>query len=146
MCYNKNILVDKRGKYMWVVWMICIGCEKQRESIRNACGAFGDCADIPGCSAWNEEIGTILCHCMASVRREFHGGGTLFLMSAKEKEAPSKMAFTFLAPLVNEQSARADSRARQARVRELIEEEHFFSAKEKRKGSAVEGGKRWNRL
>ena len=131
---------------MWVVWMICIGCEKQRESIGNACGAFGDCVDIPGCSAWNEEIGTILCHCMASVRREFHGGGTLFLMSAKEKEAPSKMAFTFLAPLVNEQSARADSRARQARVRELIEEEHFFSAKEKRKGSAVEGGKRWNRL
>ena len=125
---------------------VCIGCEKQRESIRNACGAFGDCADIPGCSAWNEEIGTILCHCMASVRREFHGGGTLFLMSAKEKEAPSKMAFTFLAPLVNEQSARADSRARQARVRELIEEEHFFSAKEKRKGSAGEGGKRWNRL
>ena len=69
---------------------VCIGCEKQRESIRNACGAFGDCVDIPGCSAWNEEIGTILCHCMASVRREFHGGGTLFLMSAKEKEAPSK--------------------------------------------------------
>ena len=67
-------------------------------------------------------------------------------MSAKEKEATSKTAFTFLAPLVNEQSARADSRARQARVRELIEEEHFFSAKEKRKGSAVEGGKRWNRL
>ena len=57
-------------------------------------------------------------------------------MNAKEKEAP----------LVNEQSARADSRARQARVRELIEEEHFFSAKEKRKESAVEGGKRWNRL
>lgn len=121
---------------MWVVWMICIGCEKQRESIGNACGAFGDCVDIPGCSAWNEEIGTILCHCMTSERREFHGGGTLFLMSAKEKEAP----------LVNEQSARADSRARQARVRELIEEEHFFSAKEKRKGSAIEGGKRWNRL
>ncbi len=74
---------------------VCIGCEKQRKSIRNACGAFGDCADIPGCSAWNEEIGTILCHCMASVRREFHGGGTLFFNERKRKGSAIKDGIYF---------------------------------------------------